>query len=39
VPADLQERARQARFLERRGFSAAVIRQVLAGHPGSETED
>jgi regulatory protein len=39
VPTDLQERARQARFLERRGFSAAVIRRVLAGHPGSEAED
>ena len=39
VPADLQERARQARFLERRGFSAAVIRRVLAGLPDSEAED
>jgi regulatory protein len=38
APTDLQERARQTRFLERRGFSAAVIRQVLAGHPGPEAE-
>jgi len=39
VPTDLQERARQTRFLERRGFSAAVIRRVLASLPGSEAED
>lgn len=39
VPTDLQERARQGRFLERRGFSAAVIRRVLAGVRGSEAED
>lgn len=38
-PASLQERARQVRFLEARGFSAAVIRQVLAGHPGDDTPE
>jgi regulatory protein len=39
VPIDLQERARQTRFLERRGFSAAIIRRVLAGLPDPEAGD
>jgi regulatory protein len=30
-PASLRERARQARFLEQRGFDPEVIRQVLGG--------
>ena len=30
-PATLRERARQARFLEQRGFDPEVIRQVLGG--------
>jgi regulatory protein len=30
-PTDLAERARQTRFLQARGFSAAAIRQVLQG--------
>jgi len=30
-PGDLKERARQARFLQGRGFSAEVIRQVVGG--------
>jgi regulatory protein len=33
-PADFRERARQARFLERRGFAAEHIRRAL----GSEVE-
>jgi regulatory protein len=32
-PADLSERARQARFLAGRGFSGEVIRQVLGSEP------
>ena len=31
LPRDFQERARQARFLQQRGFSAEQIRQVLKG--------
>lgn len=31
VPGDYDERARQARFLERRGFPAALIARVLCG--------
>ncbi len=31
-PASLRERARQARFLEQRGFDPEVIRQVLGGN-------
>ena len=31
APASLRERARQARFLERRGFEPEVIRTVLGG--------
>jgi len=31
LPDDLRERARQARFLEQRGFDRDVIRQVLGG--------
>lgn len=34
-PATLQEKARQARFLTGRGFSPAVIQQLL-GHPEDE---
>ena len=30
-PASLRERARQARFLEQRGFDPEVIRRVLGG--------
>jgi regulatory protein len=33
VPDSAEERARQARFLQRRGFSADVIRKVLGGLP------
>jgi regulatory protein len=35
APADLNERARQTRFLLARGFSSAIVRQVLqaASHP------
>jgi regulatory protein len=36
-PASLQERARQVRFLEARGFSASVIRRVLTGLPGDDS--
>lgn len=38
-PTSLQERARQVRFLEARGFSAAVIRRVLTGLPGDDSGD
>jgi regulatory protein len=38
-PADIAERARQTRFLERRGFSSDVIRRVLAGEPESDSDD
>ena len=31
LPEDLRERARQARFLEQRGFDPDVIRRVLGG--------
>ena len=31
VPQDYQERARQARFLQQRGFTAEQIRQLLKG--------
>ena len=31
LPGDFEERARQARFLQQRGFSAEQIRQVLKG--------
>ena len=33
TPADAQERAKQARFLLARGFSAATVRRVLAWDP------
>jgi regulatory protein len=33
APAGLRERARQARFLEQRGFESDVIRQVLGADP------
>jgi regulatory protein len=32
LPRDRHERARQARFLEQRGFEPEVIRKVLGGH-------
>ncbi|MCE1185411.1 recombination regulator RecX [Zoogloea sp.] len=35
-PADAREWARQARFLQGRGFSSEVIRTVLREHPGDE---
>ena len=31
APANLRERARQARFLEQRGFEPEVIRKVVGG--------
>ena len=31
APSDMRERARQFRFMQQRGFSATVIRQVLKG--------
>ncbi|MGH8271475.1 MAG: regulatory protein RecX [Gammaproteobacteria bacterium] len=34
IPADYAERARQARFLERRGYAAAHIARVLRGGIG-----
>lgn len=37
VPRTLGERARQARFLQARGFGAEVIRKVLRGLPGDES--
>ena len=38
MPADAQERARQTRFLMARGFSGAVVRQVLGGaHDDAES--
>ncbi len=36
TPQSLAERARQARFLQSRGFSAEVIRKVLRGLPGDD---
>jgi len=36
APQSLPERARQARFLQSRGFSAEVIRKVLRGLPGDD---
>ena len=36
TPQSLTERARQARFLQSRGFSAEVIRKVLRGLPGDD---
>ena len=35
-PADAREWARQARFLQGRGFSTEIIRRVLREHPGDE---
>jgi len=37
VPADLRERAKQARFLQYRGFSSEQIRAALG--PGSDPDD
>jgi regulatory protein len=36
LPHSLEERARQARFLQARGFNAEVIRTVLRGLPGDD---
>jgi regulatory protein len=40
TPSDMRERARQARFLQARGFSAEVVRRVLtdAGAPLTDEE-
>lgn len=38
LPASLEERARQVRFLEARGFSSSIIRRVLAGVATSDEE-
>jgi regulatory protein len=38
LPATLEERARQVRFLQARGFSSAVIRRVLQGDPNTDTD-
>ncbi|MBN8282830.1 regulatory protein RecX [Zoogloea sp.] len=35
-PTDAREWARQARFLQGRGFSTEIIRRVLREHPGDE---
>ena len=37
IPADRKERARQARFLQYRGFSTDHIRAVLEGDPDDES--
>lgn len=37
-PTDLRERARQARFLERRGFDLEVIRRMLGPEVGDDGE-
>ena len=37
APADAREWARQARFLQSRGFSSAVIRRLLRDTAGEET--
>jgi regulatory protein len=36
LPRSPQERARQARFLESRGFAGETIRKVLRGLPGDD---
>lgn len=36
APTDAREWARQARFLQGRGFSTEIIRRVLKEHPGDE---
>lgn len=36
LPSTPQERARQARFLQSRGFSGETIRKVLRGLPGED---
>jgi regulatory protein len=36
APQDAREWARQARFLQGRGFSSEIIRRVLKEHPGDE---
>ncbi len=38
-PADAPERARQMRFLLTRGFGAEVVRRVVKGGPGDDSED
>jgi regulatory protein len=39
LPTKLEERARQSRFLQARGFSSAVIRRVLRGDPEIDSID
>jgi regulatory protein len=38
VPRTAEERGRQSRFLQARGFSAEVIRTVLRGLPGEDDD-
>lgn len=38
LPASLEERARQVRFLEARGFNSSIIRRVLAGAAGPDED-
>ena len=38
LPASLEDRARQTRFLESRGFNADVIRRVLSGFASDEID-
>ncbi|WP_338849901.1 recombination regulator RecX [Massilia sp. W12] len=38
VAADAQEKAKQFRFFTQRGFSAAVVRQVLKGAPDDDQD-
>src|SRR4029453_7074167 len=39
LPASREERARQVRFLDARGFSSTVIRRVLAGAASPDEDD
>jgi regulatory protein len=39
LPASLEDRARQTRFLESRGFTGDVIRRVLSASAGDEIDD
>ena len=38
LPRSTEERARQSRFLQARGFGAEVIRKILRGLPGADDE-
>jgi regulatory protein len=38
LPASLEQRARQTRFLQSRGFNTDVIRRVLAGSPDEDPD-